>query len=488
MLKPLSHAQRDGDAIYAVIKATTINHDGRTHGFTVPNPNAQAELVAEALTQAKIDARAVSYIEAHGTGTALGDPVEVTGLMKAFQAMGKQPEQCALGSVKSNIGHCEAAAGMAGLSKILLQLKHGQLAPTLHSAEVNPNINFTATPFYLPQQLTPWVRPVLDGIEQPRVACLSSFGAGGANAHAVLTEYLDAVAKPETTPASEPVCIVLSAEQPERLRLVVQRLWQTIKEPTWQSQPKHSLLNLAYTLQTGREALTYRLGFVSASLPELAVQLSDYLASCGTQSVPYEPITQESEHGRVRFAYQNSVTQSEFETNKVGMGYQHQLLATWLAGNDVDWQALYHNQPVQRLNLPGYPFEQQRYGWAHTITESVNRPAPSVIAAVATVETKLTTSLHPEQRVQSELKHLVHTVLKLPLDRININSNFIDFGFDSITLAELARAIAKHYAISFSPAVFFSQTNINALTRYLLNDCSELLIEAPPEVLQKNCC
>ncbi|WP_052700683.1 beta-ketoacyl synthase N-terminal-like domain-containing protein [Methylocucumis oryzae] len=152
LLKPLAQAIADDDRIYGVIKASAVNAGGKSNGFTVPNPTAQAQLIANAISRAKIHPRAISYLEAHGTGTALGDPIEISALTKAFQqsAAGSAVETgyCALGSVKSNIGHSESAAGMAGLTKVLLQLQHQQLVPSLHSAQLNPAINFEQTPFF----------------------------------------------------------------------------------------------------------------------------------------------------------------------------------------------------------------------------------------------------------------------------------------------------------------------------------------------------
>ncbi|WP_266160742.1 SDR family NAD(P)-dependent oxidoreductase, partial [Dyella silvatica] len=162
LLKPLAQAQADGDHIYGVIKATAINHGGKTNGYTVPNPNAQAKVIERALREGGIDARAVSYIEAHGTGTSLGDPIEIAGLSKAFRHWTQDTQFCAIGSAKSNIGHCESAAGIAGVTKVLLQLKHQQLVPSLHSSVLNPNIDFDGTPFVVQQQLAPWPRPMLD--------------------------------------------------------------------------------------------------------------------------------------------------------------------------------------------------------------------------------------------------------------------------------------------------------------------------------------
>ncbi|WP_197029890.1 beta-ketoacyl synthase N-terminal-like domain-containing protein, partial [Paenibacillus sp. 1-18] len=167
LLKPLSRAVAEGDHIYAVIRSTSINHGGKTNGYTVPNPVAQAELIRTALDKAGINARTVSYIEAHGTGTALGDPIEITGLTQAFGRDTRDSGFCAIGSVKSNIGHLEAAAGIAGVTKILLQMKHGKIAPSLHAKELNPNIHFAKTPFAVQQELEEWKRPVVDGQEVP---------------------------------------------------------------------------------------------------------------------------------------------------------------------------------------------------------------------------------------------------------------------------------------------------------------------------------
>ncbi|WP_230646940.1 polyketide synthase, partial [Bradyrhizobium sp. Leaf401] len=194
LLKPLSKAIADGDQIYGVIKATAVNHGGKTNGYTVPNPGAQASVIGRALKEAGLNARAMGYIEAHGTGTSLGDPIEIAGLTKAFREHTADRQFCAIGSAKSNIGHCESAAGIAGLTKVLLQLKHGQLVPSLHSEVLNPHIDFANSPFVVQQGLSDWPRPVLEenGMrkEHPRMAGISSFGAGGSNAHVVIEEYV----------------------------------------------------------------------------------------------------------------------------------------------------------------------------------------------------------------------------------------------------------------------------------------------------------
>uniref|UniRef100_UPI00114CA987 non-ribosomal peptide synthetase n=1 Tax=Streptomyces sparsogenes TaxID=67365 RepID=UPI00114CA987 len=226
LLKPLSAAEADGDRIYAVLKGSAINAGGRTSGYTVPNPTAQAEVIRAAMRRGRVDPRTVTYVEAHGTGTPLGDPIEIAGLREAFRdesgaVPGAGGEGCAIGSLKSNIGHLESAAGIAALTKVLMQLKHGVLPPSLHSAELNPDIDLSKTPFRVQQEAEPWTRPVLrdrDGreVEIPRRAGISSFGGGGANAHLVVEEYRDT--RPRTRDGGHAELIVLSALTEERLR------------------------------------------------------------------------------------------------------------------------------------------------------------------------------------------------------------------------------------------------------------------------------
>ncbi|HHT7174753.1 TPA: amino acid adenylation domain-containing protein [Bacillus cereus] len=191
LLKPLSKAIQDNDKIYGVVKGSFINSTGNSGGFMAPNPVSQANLIEEALKKSGVDPRTISYIEAHGTGTILGDPVEISGLTKTFRKFTLEKQFCAIGSVKSNIGHLEAAAGISALTKILMQMKYKKLVPSLHAGEVNPYIKFEDTPFYLQKTLSDWNAPIIEGKLYPRRAGVSSFGAGGANAHLIVEEYLE---------------------------------------------------------------------------------------------------------------------------------------------------------------------------------------------------------------------------------------------------------------------------------------------------------
>ena len=222
LLKPLPRAVQDGDHIYGVIKGSAINHGGKTSGFTVPNPKAQAQLIREALHDAGIDPRTISYVEAHGTGTELGDPIEIAGLAEVYAQAAVERQFCAIGSCKSNIGHLEAAAGIAQLTKVLLQLKHRQLVPSIHTGQLNPHIDFASTPFYVQRELSTWEPVYLehDGETHtyPRRAGISSFGVGGANAHLIIEEYESPGTAHAATPR-QPRLLVLSAANEERLRV-----------------------------------------------------------------------------------------------------------------------------------------------------------------------------------------------------------------------------------------------------------------------------
>nr|WP_162306290.1 SDR family NAD(P)-dependent oxidoreductase [Brevibacillus laterosporus] len=361
LLKPLSKAMEDGDHIHALIRATSINHGGKTNGYTVPNPVAQGELVREAIERAGINARTISYIEAHGTGTELGDPIEITGLNQAFGKDTQDTNFCAIGSVKSNIGHLEAAAGIAGLTKIVLQMKHQKLAPSLHAKELNPNINFAKTPFAVQQELTEWKRPVMEinGItrECPRIAGISSFGAGGANAHVIVEEFISSDEVQSTiSHQKSPVIIVLSAKNEDRLKDQAKQLLVAIQE---QNYSDRDLESMAYTFQVGREAMEERVGMIVSSMKDLEEKIRGYI----NDQVNLEDVYQ----GQVK---RNKETVSIFLADEelqeaiqkwIERKKYSKLLHLWVKGLSFDWNKLYGKNKPRRMSLPTYPFAKERY-------------------------------------------------------------------------------------------------------------------------------
>jgi acyl transferase domain-containing protein len=246
VLKRLADALADGDTIHAVIKGSAINNDGALKvGYTAPSVAGQSAVIAMAHEMADIDPETISYIEAHGTGTPLGDPIEIAALTQVFRAKTRQKGFCAVGSVKTNIGHTGAAAGIAGLIKSVLALKHKQLPPSLHYESPNPKIDFANSPFYVNAKLAEW-----PANGQPRRAGVSSFGIGGTNAHVILEE-----APPirDAGPARPWQLLVLAARTEAALEHATDQLIAHLEQ-----HPEISLADVAYTLQVGRRSFSHR--------------------------------------------------------------------------------------------------------------------------------------------------------------------------------------------------------------------------------------
>jgi acyl transferase domain-containing protein/enoyl-CoA hydratase/carnithine racemase/acyl carrier protein len=352
VLKRLSDAQRDGDHIYGVIRGSALNHGGKTNGYTVPNPQAQAGAISRALAESRTDARQISYIEAHGTGTRLGDPIEIAALSKAFQRYTQETGFCLIGSAKSNIGHCESAAGIAGLTKVLLQMRHQQIAPSLHSRQLNPNIDFAKTPFVVNQELRPWEPPVIDGRTMPRIAGISSFGAGGSNAHLIVEEYQGPA--PQAM-AFANVVIALSARTAEQLRQKARDLLEFVR-------PRLNaidLVGMAYTLQVGREAMEERLGFVASSVEQLAEKLQAYVS--GEEGIEDVYRGQASRNKEALSLFSADADLRQTIDRWIANKRLSKLVELWVKGLEVDWGKLYGEDKPRRVSLPTYPFAKERY-------------------------------------------------------------------------------------------------------------------------------
>ncbi len=252
ILKRLADALRDGDNVRAVILGSAINNDGSMKvGYTAPSVNGQAAVIVEALSAADVDPATITYVEAHGTATALGDPAEIAGLTKAWRRWTDRKQYCAIGSIKTNIGHLDAAAGVAGLIKTVLALERREIPPSLYFETPNPEIDFESSPFYVATKLAQWDAPT----DLPRRAGVSSFGIGGTNAHAVLEE---APPRPATDEARPGQLLALSAKTEKALERAFERLATHLER-----HPQTNLADAAFTLQVGRRVFNRR-GFVVA--------------------------------------------------------------------------------------------------------------------------------------------------------------------------------------------------------------------------------
>jgi acyl transferase domain-containing protein/acyl carrier protein len=246
VLKRLTDALEDGDTIHAVIKGSALNNDGASKvGYTAPSIAGQAKVIRAAQVLAEVAPETISYVETHGSATPLGDPIEVRAMTRAFRAGTNKNGFCAIGSVKTNIGHLDAAAGVAGLIKTVLALKHRQIPPSLHFEQPNPEIDFANSPFYVNTKLREWTS---DGT--PRRAAVNSFGIGGTNAHVILEE---APPVAESGVARPWQVLVLSAKTSTALEAATDQVVSYCRQ-----HPEHKLADIAYTYQIGRQSFSHR--------------------------------------------------------------------------------------------------------------------------------------------------------------------------------------------------------------------------------------
>ncbi len=285
VLKRLSDALKDGDNILALIRGSAVNQDGRSNGLTAPNGFAQQTVINQALQNAGVAPYQISYFEAHGTGTPLGDPIEVNALKEVLMAGRSFEHPCWIGSVKTNIGHLESAAGIAGLIKVILALQHETIPPHLHLKQLNPHISLDGTPFSIPTGLQPW-----DVGKDRRLAGISSFGFGGTNAHLVVEETL---AKARTTPEIERSSHILaiSARHEDALTELAQRYESFLKTETYSSLP-----DICFTANAGRTHFDHRLAAIADTKEQLREQLGAFVDGKKPASIVTERITRGKRH------------------------------------------------------------------------------------------------------------------------------------------------------------------------------------------------
>ena len=431
LLKPIKAAEQDGDHIYGVIQSTAINHGGDTGGYTIPNPDAQAALIQKALQNANLQASSISYVEAHGTGTALGDPIEIRGLSKAFKQENQANHTWAVGSVKSNIGHLEAAAGIAALTKVLLQFQHKQLAPSLYSQPPNPNINFAELPFCIPTRLSDWQ---LTETSPLRRAGISSFGVGGANAHVIVEEY-PVSAKPEQ--ADQPGVVVLSAANPERLKIYAQLLHDFLLSTDY------LLPDIVYTLASGREIMHSRLAIIAQDKEDLKLKLAEFL-----------------EKGTGQNIYRRDGKLSQ-EAPPSDVSSPEDLARLWVSGIAVDQQAFYPSGLFRRIPLPTYPFAKESH-WINTSIPKLKKsgPAPDLVEAI---------------------KAIVAGVLFLEPGKVESEDKFVDLGVDSILGVEIIKHINTQFRLELPTTQLYDSPSIADLAGHLQELISD---EEQPEAIQ----
>ncbi len=367
LVKPLEKAIKDEDNIYAVIKGSAINQDGNSVGITAPNGNAQEDVFIKAWKDADIDVESISYIEAHGTGTKLGDPIEVEALTNAFRKYTNKKQFCSIGSIKSNIGHLNCASGMGGVIKAIVSMKKEKIPATINFNRPNRHIDFEQSPVYVNDTVREWKRE-----DVPRRCGINSFGFSGTNCHMVLEEA--PLGLSDKTAKTDGVQILkLSAKTREALFEIVRRYNLFLKQNT-----EADLKQVCYTANTGRGDYSYRLVILVKEKAELQKKLelieftelegvSDKSIFYGLHKIINEDKVQRGEYELTEYEKRKKTSLADEiirgiwkEDNTFNESMLEELSSLYTLGADIDWEELYQKRVERKISLPKYPFERKR--------------------------------------------------------------------------------------------------------------------------------
>ena len=364
LLKPLTYALRDHDHIHAVIKGSAVNNDGDSAGMTVPNAKAQADVIRTAWKDAGISPESIGYIEAHGTGTRLGDPIEIDGIQRAFSNYSRRKQFIPIGSVKSNFGHLDAAAGILGLIKSVLCLRNRKIPPIVHFRSPNKNIPFADTPVYPCAELMEWKKDDL-----PRRCGISSFGLSGTNCHVILEEAPELESQPEDRLTRNHL-FTLSARDSDALKRYAELLFHFLEQTADLSLP-----DVCFTLNSGRGHYNHRIAIVVPEISVLRKKLQ-FLLEKGLRSDPAQGIfyhqfmlvPENSNEEKASAFTQKSIRTVSAETRELIKQFLDEPKETLLSriaekyvnGADIDWEHFYPPDSTRRVSLPPYPFEKKR--------------------------------------------------------------------------------------------------------------------------------
>ncbi|MFC9486638.1 beta-ketoacyl synthase N-terminal-like domain-containing protein [Streptomyces hydrogenans] len=417
VLKRFAEAVADGDRIDAVILGSAVNNDGSDRlGFTAPSIAGQAAVIEQAQRVAGVAARSCTYVETHGTGTWLGDPVEIAALTEAYRRNARhhgieyRRRRCGIGSVKTNIGHTDAAAGVAGLIKTVLALKHGIIPPSLHFTKPNPEIDFETSPFRVVTRAEKWQPGAM-----PRRAGVSSFSVGGTNAHVVLEQPSSEEESGSAPDPSGPYVLPLSAKTRAALETVTARLAERLSR-----EPGAPLADVAWTLQTGRREHPYRrFAIVTDTADAIRVLTGE------------EPTRLVTAPGAVWPTMRPSARGPEAPQGDPAAVGRH-----WLAGAPVDWAALHQGRRPQRVALPTYPFERQSFTVEPPFAQPGPAPAPAGTPATGLPTYDLIAKLFAE-------------ILDLP--EVEPDESFFDLGGDSLIATRLVAKVCETYPVELAP-------------------------------------
>ncbi|MGL4106798.1 amino acid adenylation domain-containing protein [Clostridium sp. LP20] len=364
LLKPLKKALKDGDNIYAVIKGSGINNDGKSNGLTAPSVEAQEEVITRVWRESKINPETISYTEAHGTGTLLGDPVEIKGLTNSFRRFTDRKQFCSIGTVKPSIGHTVAASGIAGLIKVILAMKNKKIPASLNFDEPNPYINFTESPVYVNDKTREW-----ETGDIPRRAGVSSFGFSGTNCYILLEEPRVSQSDKKYESSVSNHIITLSGKSKRVMRELIENYQKYLSRDI-----KIDISDICYTANTGRGHYNYRIALIVKDIDDLRKKIELLLERESFEE--YDDIfvgsfsivsVNKKNRDNNEFTDIEIMEKSKIFNNSLSKYNNEEILnvigENYVNGIDIDWKLLYKDKKLKKVSIPVYPFERKRY-WA----------------------------------------------------------------------------------------------------------------------------
>ncbi len=442
VLKMADRARRDGDQILAVLRGSAVNQDGRSNGLTAPSRRAQERVIRQALANADLSPGDIDYVEAHGTGTPLGDAIELGALIETYAANRDPEAPLLVGSCKTNIGHLEAGAGIAGLLKAILSLRHAVIPPHLHLDRPTSEVKWSDVALRVPTETTSWPET-----GRPRRAGVSSFGFSGTNAHVIVEE---APRETMTEPASaSPVLLPLSARTPAALETL------TANIADWLEAAPRNLADVGLTLGIGRTAFPHRRAVVGKTAAELAARLRD--------EIPQNP----------------GAAEGEPMSRKL-----EELARLWMEGGEVDWARLYEPYGARITSAPGHPFQRHRY-WPDSLGDD-SEPAPPAASSAVSRAISTPTGIGDRDRsdfLRAFIDERARRVLSdQPLAPLDPDLALLDQGFTSLTAVELRNILETDLQTTVPATFFFNYPSINRMVDFFLEEPPHPVASATQEL------
>jgi amino acid adenylation domain-containing protein/non-ribosomal peptide synthase protein (TIGR01720 family) len=464
MIKPLAHALRDGDPIHAVIKAVGVNNDGASNGLTAPNAKAQQEILLKTWERARIDPSDIGYIETHGTGTHLGDPIEIKGLVGAFERSSRRKQFCGIGSVKTNIGHTVGVAGLASLIKVVLSLKNQQLPASINFSEPNPFIDFCNSPVYVNDRVRPWPRG-----EKARLAGVSSFSLSGTNAHVLVQEA------PAPAPAAAGQALQLFTVSARNATLFARTVRRYLAHfPTADA----SLADASFTAAVGREHHPLRAAIVCDSIAQLLAALERLLMlaetgqACDDGSLFYQLADGGAGDRQARQQALDGMHQQQPDALRA-------VARLYVNGASFNWTLAYEGQARRRIHLPPQPFERQRF-WDKApgvlrappvaISQPAAAPAPSrelLMARVASEPARVLGLDAATEPLPYQVVGFVWTEV-LGYRHVALREDFFALGGDSLSGMKIVQLLNELFGLDLNIADLLGQPTLHDFVARML--------------------